>query len=231
MKKTNKELEEIIFGKTGFGLEEETRIYQKFFRDWQNNHLYLYKKFRIDFNEKILDIGCSYGYNLIHFSSDSLGIEATPRMVEFANKIGLMALSTNAENGLAEITDKFDLIWCSDFLVHLISPYKLLYDCRKLLKKDGRMMIQIPLMSIFGMHRSDCHTYAFNKKSLLYLLEMTGYQVIKTSGFLRRKPGWFNLIFEPFLQIFGGNIWVLAEKLENWTPSFERTYLPPWFED
>ncbi len=231
MKKNNKELEEMIFGKTFFGLEEERRIYHKFFKDWQTNHDYIYKRFGIGFNQKILDIGCNYGYNLIHFSPESVGVEANKIAADFGKNIGLNIIAVNIEDDLASVGSGFDLIWCSDILPHLISPYKFLYDCRKALKTDGRIMIQVPLMSVFNMHRSSCHVYAFNKKALLYLLETAGYKVLKTSGFLRRRSRWFNFILEPLLQIFGGNIWVLAEKLENWVPSFERTYLPSWFKN
>lgn len=230
MKKSNEELKEIIFGKTSLGMEEEKRIYLKFFKDWQNNHEYIYKRFDLDFNQKILDIGCGYGYNLIHFAPESVGIEAHVKLADFAKKIGLNIISVNAEDTFPEIDGGFDLVWCSDFLVHLVSPYKFLYDCRKVIRTDGRIMIQVPLMSIFDMHRSDCHFYAFNKKSLLYLIEIAGYKIIKTSGFLRHKPYWFNFIFEPLLQLFGGNIWVLAQKQGDAVSNFSRSYLPSWFK-
>jgi len=230
MEKSNEELKKIILGKVSGDAEESLRIYNKFFKDWQRNHKYIYCKFQINFNMKILDIGCSYGYNLIHFSEDSVGIEAGLKQVEFARQLGLNVLSINVEDDLSAIGQKFNLVWCTDFLVHMVSPYKFLYGCRNLLEKNGQMVIQVPLMSIFNMHRSVCHFYAFNKKSLSYLLEMAGYEIVKTSGFLRKKPKWFNSIFELLLQRWGGNIWVLAQKKNELPTDFKRSFLPKWFK-
>ncbi len=230
MEKSNNELKKLILEKGTGDTEENQRIYNKFFKDWQRNHKYIYRKFRINFNMKILDIGCGYGYNLIHFSENSVGIEASFRMAEFASKLGLNVLSINVEDDLSAIGQKFNLIWCTDFLVHMISPYKFLYDCRKLLEDNGRLVIQIPLMSIFNMHRSSCHFYAFNKKSLLYLLEMAGYDIIQISGAIRRKPKWFNFIFDPLLRRWGGNIWVLARKKKDAAIDFGKVYPPKWFK-
>jgi len=112
----------------------------------------------------------------------------------------------------------------------MASPYKFLYDCRRLLPVGGKIVIQIPLMSIFNKHRSGCHFYAFNKKSLLYLIEMAGFRVIKTSGLIRKKPEWFNFIFELMMQNWGGNIWVLAEKEDKAPVDFKKVYLPDWFK-
>ena len=230
MKKSNEELKKIIMEKGLFDSRENERIYNKFFKDRQNNQEYLYKRFGIDLNIKILDVGCCYGQDLIHFREDSLGLEVSSSLVDFAQSLGLNVISFNAEENLTEINQKFNLIWCTDFLVHMISPYKFLYDCRKLLEDNGRLVIQIPLMSIFNIHRSSCHFYAFNKKSLLYLLEMAGYDIVKTSGAIRRKPKWFNFIFDPLLQRWGGNIWVLAQKQGGAVSNFSRSYLPSWFK-
>ena len=83
------ELKKIIVKRIGDTSEGE-RIYNKFFRGWQRNHSYIYRKFQIDFNMKMLDIGCGYGHNLIHFSENSVGVEAESKQVEFARRLGLM---------------------------------------------------------------------------------------------------------------------------------------------
>ncbi|MDD4332943.1 MAG: methyltransferase domain-containing protein [Patescibacteria group bacterium] len=230
MRKTNEELEKLIMDRGIFTGEENRRIYEQSFKNWHGDHEYIYKRFGISQEEKMLEIGSAYGQNLIHFSKESIGIEVNNKLVDFSRSLGLKIISLNAEDDLSLITEKYDLIWCTDFLVHMVSPYKFLYDCRNLLKDRGRIVIQIPLMSMFETHRSSCHFYAFNKKSLLYLLEMAGYKIIKTSGLIRKKPRWFNYIFEPLLQIWGGNIWVLAEKEDKTPVNFKKVFLPKWFK-
>ena len=229
MKKNNQELEKIILEKGLGDLQEKERIYRKFFKDWQDKNEYIYRRFGLGFNTRILDIGCGYGHNLIHFAQDSVGIEANIKEAEFAKSLGLNVVNINVEDDLKLIDGQFDFIWCTDFLVHLVSPYKFLHDCRKLLRENGRLVIQIPLMSIFNRHRASCHFYAFNRKSLLYLLELAGYKAVKTSGFIRRIPKLVNSVLEPVLQLVGGNIWVLAEKRDKTPVNFDKVYLPKWF--
>ena len=226
---TNEQVKKIVIGNGLFDEKENTRIYYKFFRDWAENNSYVYKKFDISFDKKILDIGCSYGQNLIHFNKESVGIEAQHRTAEFSRALGLTVIEANIEDGIL-LDKKFDIIWCSDFLVHLISPYKFLYDYRKFLNDNGRLLIQIPLMSALNKHKSPCHLYAFDKKSLVYLMETAGYKIIKTSGCIRQLPGLVNKLLEPFLQIYGSNIWVLAEKSET-EINFTKSFLPKWFKE
>ena len=230
MLKDNNQIKNIITSCGSYNQEGNLRIYNKFFKNRQNEQKYIYKKFQINFNSKILDIGCGYGHDLIHFSPDSVGLEIGEPKVNFAKSLKLNVILGNAEDDLTKIDQKFDLIWCLDFLVHMASPYKFLYDCRRLLPVGGKIVIQIPLMSIFNKHRSGCHFYAFNKKSLLYLIEMAGFRVIKTSGLIRKKPEWFNFIFELMMQNWGGNIWVLAEKEDKAPVDFKKVYLPDWFK-
>ena len=226
---TSEQIKKIILTKGIFSEKENLRIYFKVFQNWVKYNSYIFKRFNINFEDKILDIGSNYGYNLIHFNPDSVGIESAKSMADFSKALGLNVLDINIEDDLA-VVGKFDLIWCLDFLVHMASPYKFLYDCRRLLPVGGKIVIQIPLMSIFNKHRSGCHFYAFNKKSLLYLIEMAGFRVIKTSGLIRKKPEWFNFIFELMMQNWGGNIWVLAEKEDKAPVDFKKVYLPDWFK-
>lgn len=229
MTKTNNEVEELII-KQGLGsIKQRKRIYQKFFKDWLENHKYIYKRFKLDLNKKIIDIGCGYGQNLFSFNADSIGVEINPVINKFSRKIGLNIKDINIEDDLNKIKQKFDIVWCSDLLVHMISPLKLLIDCKKLLTLNGKIVIQIPLMSIWGLHKSTCHWYAFNKNSLMYLMEMAGYKILKTSGYIRKLPTMLNYFGEWFLQIFGGNIWVLAKKCDQEIYNKKKVFLPKWF--
>jgi len=230
MKLNNEELEKLVVAKGLYDDAGNKRIYDKFFANRLKEEEYIYRKFKINDGMKILDIGCSYGQDLINFAQGSLGLEVEPHKVDFARALGLEAIAGNAEQDLAKINRQFDMIWCTDFLVHMVSPYKFLYDCRRLLIPGGKLIIQIPLMSVFNKHRSNCHFYAFNKKSLEYLLEMAGYRVIKSSGLIRKRSKWFNFIFEPVLQIWGGNIWLAAEKEEKAPLEFNKIHLPDWFK-
>lgn len=221
------EVKKLVLTRGIFSEEENARIYHKFFRHWFERNGYIYKRFGLKKTDKILDIGSHYGHNLIHFNPDSTGLEAERRFVDFSRALGLNIVEMNIEEKWS-LGGKFNIIWCTDVLPHLFSPYKFLYEARKILSAKGKMVLQMPLMSIFNKHKSPYHLYAFNKKSLSYLLEMAGFKIIKTSGCVRRLPPWFNYLFERPLQKFGGNIWILAVKDEV-KINLDKIFPPSWF--
>jgi SAM-dependent methyltransferase len=223
-----KELKEIVLSRGPYGKGENLRIYGKFFENWLVKHAYIYKKFKIDESYRILDIGCGPGHNLVHFNSKSLGIEINGYLVDFGKSLGLNILKINAEDNWPEINGKFDLIWCTDFLIHLVSPFKFLFKIKKYLKEDGKIVIQIPQPSIFRTHISPEHFYVFDKRSLVYLLKAAGYKTTGHSGYIRKLPNWLNAILEPLLQRYGANIWILAEEDKPLVIT-DKSFLPSWF--
>ena len=218
----------IILSKGCYDSEENLRIYNKFFKDWFNNHKYIYNRFKIKDSFRILDIGCGPGHNLIHFNSDSIGIEFNDYLVDFGKSLGLNIIKTNAEEDLPIINKKFDLIWCTDFLVHMVSPFRFLFKIRDYLDEGNYLVIQIPQPSILGTHNSPEHFYAFNKETLIFLLKASGYKIVNCSGYVRKMPNFLNKIFDPLLQKLGTNIWVLAKK-DKYSGAPNKTFLPSWF--
>ena len=71
-------LKKYILKKGLYSREENLRIFRKFFL---NSPRYIFKavdkRFGIS-KKQICDVGCSYGYNLIHATEDSYGIELEP---------------------------------------------------------------------------------------------------------------------------------------------------------
>jgi len=228
MNKSQDQLKKIILSKGCYNDEENLRIYNKFFKDWFNSHIYIYNKFNIKDSFRILDIGCGPGHNLIHFSPDSVGIDTNDYLVNFGKGLGLNIVSVNAEEDLPVFNGRFDLVWCTDFLVHLVSPFRFLFKLRDYLNNESYLVIQIPQPSVLGTHKSVEHFYAFNKETLIFLLKASGYRIIACSGYVRRMPNYLNRIFEPLLQEFGTNIWILAKKDKR--PNIpKKTFLPSWF--
>jgi SAM-dependent methyltransferase len=228
MRKNQKELEETVLSKGLYQKKENLRIYNKFFKNWFNNHFYIYRRFGIKDSFKILDIGCGPGHNLIHFSPNSVGLEMNDYLIDFGKSLGLKIIKTNVEDEFPVNGQKFDLIWCTDFLVHLVSPFRFLFKIREYLNTNSYLLIQIPKISVFKTHQSPEHFYAFNKGTLSFLLETAGYKIIGCSGYVRRVPNFLNKIFEPWLQRFGPNIWILAKK-DKRPKIVSKTFLPSWF--
>ena len=228
MHKNQDELKKIILSKGCYDNEENLRIYNKFFKDWFNNHIYIYNKFKIKDSFRILDIGCGPGHNLIHFNQDSVGIDINDYLVNFGKCLGLNIIRANTEEDLPVFNGRFDLVWCTDFLVHMVSPFRFLFKLRDYLDDESCLVIQIPKPSIFGTHKSPEHFYAFNQETLTFLLEASGYKIIDFSGYIRTKSNYLNKFLEPLLQKFGSNIWLLAKKNKHLSIP-DKTFLPSWF--
>lgn len=228
MHKSQDELKKIVLSRGCYNDGENLRIYNKFFKNWFDNHIYIYNKFKIKDSFRTLDIGCGPGHNLIHFNHNSVGIEINNYIADFGRGLGLNIIKANIENNLPAIDGRFDLVWCTDFLIHMISPFRFLFRIRQYLDDKSCLIIQIPQISLCGTYESPEHFYALNKESLSYLLKISGYRIIGYSGYIRTKPNYLNRALELLLQKFGPNIWVLAKKDKQ--PHIpDKAFLPSWF--
>jgi SAM-dependent methyltransferase len=96
----------------------------------------------------ILDIGCGNGSNakrLIALGYVVDGITISENEKEEAKPFIRNIYVHNAENGLPGLEDDlYDVVICSHVLEHICYPQKLLQDVRKVLKKDGSLIIALP---------------------------------------------------------------------------------------
>ena len=229
--KSNGELEALIVEKGCFSREENQRLFSVYFKDWYRWHEPLYKRFGISTGERILDIGCSYGANLSQFAASSVGLEYNETIVGFCRSIGLGVERTNIEEyGWSRRDDTFDLIWCTDFLIHLTSPYSFLLQLRDLMRDDSKLILQIPQYTplipqgLKKTYMSTTHYYAFHYPTLKYLLEGAGFEIVDSSGWIRHLPGVLNTVLDPFLKRFGPNVWFHARKAELRHASKQPTF-------
>ena len=186
---SEKELGEFILARGCFDKAENRRIYEKFFR-MALRHIERVQ-YSFDFEgKKVLVVGCSYGQHLIHFAKGSMGVEIQPRLIEFARSLGLEVLSANIEEHIPVDNSSFDAIHCHDVLEHMVAPHKLLREFHRLLIADGKLVISMNNMDAIGYYgwKGAEHLYAFNKKSMEFLLERAGFRVLKTVVVGRRLP-------------------------------------------
>jgi 2-polyprenyl-3-methyl-5-hydroxy-6-metoxy-1,4-benzoquinol methylase len=147
---------------------------------------------------KLLDVGCSNGEFLFQAKKngfESYGVELNRRTADIANSNGL-----NVFNGLlsdAKFEDNFfDVIFMGDLIEHVLSPDDLLLECKRILKKNGLLIISTPnldclwarttllLYKLFRIPWSSVtppfHTFQFSEKNLNTLLDKRGFQNIST---------------------------------------------------
>jgi len=151
----------------------------------------------------VLDIGSGRGA-LAAYLKDNKGCDVTANDVNekalaICRKKGLKTARFDLE-GKDAIPGAYDVIVLSAVLEHLIDPLAALEKLRKSLRKDGEIVILVPNFSFwaarilhligrnakrFGQSKKErkmgiqpyAHLQFFNKRTLKYCLEKTGYDV------------------------------------------------------
>lgn len=226
------ELREFILAKGCFDKAKLLRIYGKYFRGFRQRGEQLRHIFDFE-NKRVLEVGCSYGYNLIHFPQGSVGVEVQPRLVKFARSLGLEVISANIEDYIPVESSSFDVIYCRDVLEHMVAPYKLLIEFHRILRPDGRLVLDVRNMdgicSKYWNYPE--HFYAFNKNSLSYLLERAGFKVKRYIILNQKLSKIINyVIYEKLLVKFMPALCVVAGKIPEFSYDKVRLDLfnPSW---
>jgi 2-polyprenyl-3-methyl-5-hydroxy-6-metoxy-1,4-benzoquinol methylase len=135
----------------------------------------------------VLDIGAATGVLLDVFKEagwKTYGIEPS-ESAHLAQKKGHTIFNTPLEE--THITQKFDVIIANHVLEHIENPKHFLDLAQKLLKKDGILYIDVPnfggvrsrvMMSNWPYLLPTEHVHHFTLKSLSYLLETSGFEVV-----------------------------------------------------
>tara|TARA_B100001093_G_scaffold500422_1_gene550865 strand:- start:96 stop:998 length:903 start_codon:yes stop_codon:yes gene_type:complete len=150
------------------------------------------KKFISKNKLNILEVGCSSGFMLFDFikaGHNCSGIEPSGVFSKF-----LKTKNIKLYENIKQIrrNDKFDLLFHFFVLEHIRNPLKFLKDQIKILKKNGKIIFEIPcyedaLYKIYDIpeferfYWSVAHPWYFNFFSLEYLLKKTGkeFKIIK----------------------------------------------------
>lgn len=142
---------------------------------------------------KYLDVGCSYGIGVKvakDLGFDSLGIEPTGNAVKCAkNLLRIRVLRKTLYQ--ANFTDNsFDIVTLYDVLEHIPNPRKFLYEARRILKKDGLLVIQCPnikSLAYFFLRKEwnwlliPNHLWHFDLSTLSKLLTELNFTIVETT--------------------------------------------------
>jgi SAM-dependent methyltransferase len=102
-------------------------------------------------NGRMLDVGCGRGLRLLSFRRLGLnvhGMDLIPEPVDYVNnELGIPAVCTDMA-GLPRAFDpgSFDLITAFQVIEHVPDADEMIASCRKLLKKDGWVVIATPMV-------------------------------------------------------------------------------------
>jgi len=168
---------------------------------------WLCKNLKINFKEKILlDHGCASGVTMDRWKKNewsTFGIDPHKPSVELGKKLGF-----NVDIGLGEklpySREKFSLILSLGSLEHSYNLNKSLKEIRRVLKKNGYLLVRWRSDKIFGSpleYYNHNHYRFFTNKTWRLVLQKFGFKILKKTD--KKLEGWDS--YEYFL----------AQKKEN----------------
>lgn len=151
--------------------------------------------------EKVLDVGCASGWFLSKVKksypkSECHGVDIYDKAISYGQKkYNSLTLSVSDAHKLPYKAKSFDLIICTEVLEHVTEPEAVLLEIKRVLKKDGRAVIELDSGSMLfstvwflwqlskGGVWKHAHLHSFTIKKLEKLLKKTGFAVEKRKRF------------------------------------------------
>lgn len=140
--------------------------------------------------KRLLDVGSGTGEFLYHAKKlgfEVYGLETSKHMVKYSKEtFGLPNILDSDLLSASYPEEYFDVILCNQVLEHLTNPFEYLKEVKRILKKDGNLVIQGTNISSyqFKMFREKWwglslpqHIYLFNPETITLALKKAGFNV------------------------------------------------------
>ena len=148
------------------------------------HYAYYIQAFNLNFDSKILDVGCGSGELLHELSLAGFkNLTGTDPFIEkdltYPNSIRIF------KNTADQLTEVFDAIMLHHSFEHMNAPEKVLGDIRNRLVTGGKVLIRIPVVNQawrqYGVNwvqlDAPRHIYIHSEKSIRLLAKKTGFRV------------------------------------------------------
>src|SRR5688572_13175843 len=136
-------------------------------------------------NPRILDVGCGTGANLKMLAAygRAEGVDVSPQAVDFCRERGLDSVKLGAIEDLPYESGSFDLVTALDVIEHLDDDVAGLKEVRRVLRRDGRLLVFVPaFMFLWGVQDDvSNHRRRYTLPGLLKAVEAAGFSVESAS--------------------------------------------------
>ena len=130
---------------------------------------------------KILDVGCGTGANLKMLAAygSAEGVDISPQAVDFCRERGLDSVKLGAVEHLPYESGSFEMVTALDVVEHLDDDIAGLREMRRVLRRDGRVLLFVPaFMFLWGVQDDvSNHRRRYTLPSLLKAVEAAGFAV------------------------------------------------------
>jgi SAM-dependent methyltransferase len=130
---------------------------------------------------RILDVGCGTGANLKMLAAygRAEGVDISPQAIDFCRERGLDSVKLGAAEELPYENASFELVTALDVVEHLDDDVAGLREMRRVLRRDGRLLLFVPaFMFLWGVQDDvSNHRRRYTLPSLLKAVEDAGFFV------------------------------------------------------
>jgi SAM-dependent methyltransferase len=134
----------------------------------------------------VMEYGVGFGWNIAQLNCEKrLGFDLAQHLAPFLEKQGIEFVSDTK----TLLDDSVDVMVCHHVLEHVPVPIDVLAEIRRLLKKDGKLLLFVPYEKEARYRQYDPdepnhHLYAWNVQTLGNLVSDCGFDIV--SGGVRR---------------------------------------------
>ena|SRR5436190_7734513 len=132
-------------------------------------------------NPRILDVGCGTGANLKMLSAfgKADGVDISEQAVDFCRERGLNSVKLGAAEELPYENASFELVTALDVVEHLDDDVAGLREMRRVLGRDGRLLLFVPaFMFLWGVQDDvSNHRRRYTLPHLLRVVEEAGFSI------------------------------------------------------
>lgn len=145
---------------------------------------------------RMLEVGFRDGENLLYLQKRGIkvdGLEVNATAVQHALELGCHAYEEDIQQKTHYPDNEFDLISACRVLEHCFAPDQALVEMHRILKDDGKVVIEIPFEETFDMNLIHGHSTLFrNEEHAEKIFREAGFSVMK-KDFSRSKRNRFLL--------------------------------------
>ena len=161
-------------------------------------------------NKKLLEIGCGRGDFINKFSQKNIECYATDILQEAKNLLDKSVKFRQNDIGKEKLPfddNFFDAIYTKSLVEHIDNHSFFFYECKRVLKKGGQLIIYTPDWETQYLHFYDdiTHIKPFTKVTLENCFKLNGFDSCKIEKFYQLPSVWkfpFLKIFARFIAIF-----------------------------
>ncbi|MEX2059962.1 MAG: class I SAM-dependent methyltransferase [Nitrosopumilaceae archaeon] len=166
----------------------------------ENTHVIFHSRHLLK-NKTVLDLGCGAGRLSLYaskYAKSVTGIDYIDSAVDYAKNFANLCNIKNVEFFTGDndqfLERKYDVILISEVLQHVNNPLKILQRCKKLLNKNGWVIVSVPsfnnfrgtvwltLQNLFKLPMSLTDAFQISADEMYVMTNKTGFNLVKTIG-------------------------------------------------